>query len=135
MNGRGFGAKRLDTLRRNFDTAFERGREEAHLARLPRWFERSPSRDPFETTIQNWVVTDGTRVMVLQETEADDVLDFRWFFKRTGHDYEIEMFQIDIRNVDQHVPFIVECYRRWLIEREGVESINAFLEGSVGISE
>jgi len=133
MNGRGFGAERLDTLRRDFDAAFERGMEEAHLVRFPVWFERSPSRDPFETTIQSWIVADGIRVMVLQETEAEDVRDFRWFFKRTGHDYEIEMFQIDIRNVNLHVPFIIECYRRWLIEREGEESINAFIEKYMGM--
>lgn len=71
MNGRGFGAERLDTLRRDFDAAFERGLEEAHLVRFPVWFERSPSRDPFETTIQSWIVADGIRVMVLQETEAE----------------------------------------------------------------
>lgn len=43
------------------------------------------------------------------------------------------MFQIDIRNVNLHVPFIIECYRRWLIEREGEESINAFIEKYMGM--
>jgi hypothetical protein len=133
MNDRGFEAERLDTLRQDFDTAFDRGLVEAHLARLPAWFERNPSSDPFETTIQSWIVADGMRVMVLQETEAEDVRNFRWFFKRTGHDYDIEMLQIDIRNVDRHVPFIVECYRRWLIDREGEASVDAFIERYVGV--
>jgi hypothetical protein len=128
MNGRGFGAERLDALRRDFDMAFDRALKETHLARLPAWFERGPSLDPFETTIQNWISLDGTRVMVLQETEADDVLDFRWFFKRAGHNYDIEMFQIDIRDVSQHVPFVIECYRRWLIEREEEESVGTFIK-------
>jgi hypothetical protein len=132
MNGRGFEAERLDTLRHNFDGAFDRGLAEAHLARLPAWFDRCPSHDPFETTIQSWIATDGMCVMVVQEAEAEDVRDFRWFFKRTGHDYDIEMLQLDIRNVDRHVPFIVECYRRWLLDREAEASVNAFIEMYVG---
>lgn len=126
--GRGFDAERLDSLRRNFDMDFDRALAGAHLARLPAWFERRPSDDPFETTIQCWVTVNGARVMVLEEIEATDTLDFDYFTKRTGIDYEIEMLHMKVRNVDRHVPFIVECYRRWLLDREGEESVYAFIQ-------
>jgi hypothetical protein len=62
------------------------------------------------------------------ETEGTEPLNFDWFFKQAGVDDEIEMLQMDVRNVDRHVPFIVECYRRWLIDREGEEGVDAFIE-------
>lgn len=129
--GRGFDAERLDSLRRNFDVEFDRALAGAHLARLPAWFERRPSDDSFETTIQCWVTVAGARVMVLEEMEATHTLDFDHFTKRTGIDHEIEMLHLKVRNADRHVPFIVECYRRWLIDREGAESVDAFIKRHV----
>lgn len=128
MNDRGFEAQRLDTLRQNFEAEFARELDGAHLVRLPAWFERGPSDDAFETTIQCWVTVDGARVMVLEEIEATHELDLSCFTKRTGLDYEIEMLHMKLRNVDSHVPFVVACYRRWLIDREKERSVNAFIE-------
>ena len=125
---RGFDAERLDSLRRDFDAELDRLLARVRLPRLPAWFERRPSDRPLETTIQSWLTPDGARGMVLQETLGMQTLNFDWIFKRTGIEDEIEMLHMDIRNVDHHVLFVVECYRRWLIDREGEESVDAFIE-------
>jgi hypothetical protein len=132
MTYRSFDAERLDSLRRDFDAKFDRALANAHLAHLPFWFERGPSDRESETTIQSWIEPAGTRGMVLQETEGTQPLNFDWIFKRTGINHEIEMLHMAVRNVDRHVPFIVECYRRWLLDREAEASVNAFIEMYVG---
>jgi hypothetical protein len=127
MKDRGFEAQRLDTLRQNFEAEFTRELDAAHLAHLPAWFELGPSDDAFETTIQCWVTFDGARVMVLEEIEAAQTLDYSYFTKRTGVDYEIELLHMKVRNVDRHVPFVVECYHRWLLDCEDEQKVNAFI--------
>ena len=129
---RGFDAERLDELRRDFDAEFDRALADVQLQHLPAWIERGRSDRPLETTIQSWRTPDGSRGMVLQETLEMQPLNFDWIFKRTGIDKEIEMLHMDVRNVDRHVPFIVECYRRWLIDREEEASVDAFIERYVG---
>ncbi len=128
MSDRGFDARRLEMLRQYFEVEFDRKLSGAGLVRLPAWFELGRSGDPFETTIQCWVTVDGVRVMVLEEIEATQTLDFSYFTKRTGMDYEIELLHMKVRNVDRHVPFVVECYRRWLVDRENEKKVNAFIE-------
>jgi hypothetical protein len=57
----------------------------------------------------------------------DQTLCFDWFFKRTGVEDEIEMLQLEVRDADEHVPAVIECYRRWLIDHEPKQGIEAAL--------
>jgi len=72
---------------------------------------------PIETTIASWKTPDGTRVLVVQEMEAEQTLLFDWFFKATGLDDEIEMPPARHPDVDRHVP-IVSRPTHWLVDRE-----------------
>ncbi len=72
----------------------------------------------------------GTLAMVLEEmeeAESNRLLDFSYFVHRAGVDY-IHILHMKIRNVDRHVPFVIECYRRYLIDRETEGTISAFIE-------
>ena len=43
------------------------------------------------------------------------------------------MLHLDVRNTDRHVPFVVECYRRWLIDREAEENVDTFIKAYVAL--